>query len=262
MPADGPIAGYVRELGPRLGGSWLRRRRIIAEVRAHLSEAVASDPLAEQDPAAAARRAIARFGTVEEVAEAFAAGRERGFGRGHARLAVAAAAAALVGAAIATPLLVLGSGQGPSPTVSLNGVQTVSLNAAGPHHRPHQAAEACPINVEASVAVGSAARYLGLTGAQLRGQLQAGKSLAQVAGERHESVAGLRSTVEEGVRRDARARIAAGLKRIPKADRAKATRIASRSLSQTDDAVSQMVGRPRLGVPPGCPGRISGQPSF
>src|SRR4051812_14607136 len=140
MRATDPIAVYLSELESRLGGSWLRRRRIIAEVRAHLSEAVASDPLAEQDPAAAARRAIARFGTVDEMAQSFADGRERDFRWGRARLAVVVAAGA-VGAEIATPLLILGSGQSPSPTVSPNGVQTVSLNAAGPHHRLHQAKE-------------------------------------------------------------------------------------------------------------------------
>jgi hypothetical protein len=249
MRAEEPIAAYVRELGPRLGGSWLRRRRIIAEVRAHLSEAVASDPLAEQDRAEAARRAIARFGTVEEMAQAFAAGRERGFRPGRGRLGIAAAAAVLVGAAIATPLLVLSSAPGPS--------QGVNLNAG--RDQLHQAAQVCPITVVTPAGPDAAASYLGLTDAQLRAKLQAGESLAQVASERHKSVGGLTSTVEGAVKRDLRARLDAAAKRIPQADQAELRRGLS---DRIDDVVNQLISRPRLGVPQGCPGHISGQPSF
>lgn len=248
MGAEEPIAAYVRELGPRLGGSWLRRRRIIAEVRAHLSEAVASDPLAEQDRAEAARRAIARFGTVEEMAQAFA-GRERGFRPGRGRLGIAAAAAVLVGAAIATPLLVLSSAPGPS--------QGVNLNAG--RDRLRQAAQVCPAITVVTPAGLAAASYLGLTDAQLRAKLQAGESLAQVASERHQSVGGLTSTVEGAVKRDLRARLDAAAKRIPQADQAELRRGLS---DRIDDVVNQLISRPRLGVPQGCPGHISGQPSF
>jgi hypothetical protein len=249
MRARDPIAVYVRKLRSRLGGSWLRRRRIIAEVRAHLSEAVASDPLAEQDPAAAARRAIARFGTVDEMARAFAAGRERGFGR--ARLGVVAAAAALVGAAVAALLLVLSSGEGPPHRVNLN---------ASPDHRLQQAAVLSPVPATASAAAGAAAGYLGLTDAQLRAQLQAGKSLAQIAGERHESVDGLKSTVEDAVKRDVQARLDAAAKRIPHAAQVEQSRIVS-FRNRIDDVVNRMVSLPRLGVPRGRLGLISGPPS-
>jgi hypothetical protein len=253
-----PIAVYVRELGSRLGGSWLRRRRIIAEVRAHLSEAVASDPLAEQDPAAAARRAIARFGTVEETAQAFAAGRERGFGRGRARLGVAAVVAALVCAAVATPLVVLNSGQGPSRSANLN---------AGRGDRLQGATAVCPavVPATASAAAGAAAGYLGLTDGQLRAQLQAGKSLEQVAGERHKSVDGLESTIDDTVKSFVRARLDAAVaaKRLTQAQESRMVRILS---SQTDKFVDRMVSSPRLGLP-GCSPRlvrlepISGPPS-
>jgi hypothetical protein len=256
MRARDPIAAYVRELGSRLGGSWLRRRRIIAEVRAHLAEAVASDPLAEQDRAEAARRAIARFGTVEEMAQAFAAGRERGFGR--ARLGVAAVVAALVCAAVGTPLLVLNSGQGPSQSANLN---------AGRGHQLQRATAVCPavVPATASAAAGAAARYLGLTDAQLRAQLQAGKSLAQVAGERHQSVGGLKSTIGDAVKSSARERLDAAIaaRRIPQAEESRMVRILS---SQTDRFVDRMVSSPRLGLP-GCSPRlvrlepISGPPS-
>jgi hypothetical protein len=249
MRAEEPIAAYVRELGPRLGGSWLRRRRIIAEVRAHLSETVACDPLAEQDPAGAARQAIARFGTVDEMAQAFAAGRERGFRRRRARLGVAALLAALVCAAVATPLLVRNSGQAPS--------QSANLNAG--RDQLHQAAQVCPITVVTPAGPDAAASYLGLTDAQLRAKLQAGESLAQVASERHKSVGRLTSTVEGAVKRGLRARLDAAAKRIPQADQAELRRGLS---DRIDDVVNQLISRPRLGVPQGCPGQISGQPSF
>ena len=254
MRTTDPIAVYVRELGSRLGGSWLRRRRIIAEVRSHLSEAVASDRLAEQDPAGAARRAIARFGTVEETAQAFAAGREQDLRRGRSRLGVAAAAAALVCAAVATPLLVLNSGQGPRESANLN---------AGRGHQLQRATAVCPAPVPATAS--AAAGYLGLTDGQLRAQLQAGKSLAQVAGERHQSVDGLKSTIGDAVKSSARERLDAAVaaRRIPQAEQSRMVRILS---SQTDKFVDRMVSSPRLGLP-GCGPRlvrlepISGPPS-
>jgi hypothetical protein len=252
MPATDPIAAYVGELGSRLGGSWLRRRRIIAEVRCHLSESVAADPLAEQDPAAAARRAIARFGTVEEMAQSFAAGRERGFRRGHARLGVAAVAAALVCAAVATPLLLLNSGQGPSQSANLN---------AGRGQRLQQAMAVCPATVPAmaSAAAGAAARYLGLTAPQLRAEVQAGKSLAQVAGERHRSVDGLQSMIGDALNSVGRDRLDAAVA-ARGLTQAQESRPASLLPRLTDKFVNRTV-RARLGMS-GCgPGIFSGSPS-
>jgi hypothetical protein len=46
----------------------------------------------------------------------------------------------------------------------------------------------------------AAATYLGLTDAQLRTQLESGKSLAQVAGDRSKAVAGLKSAIEAAVK--------------------------------------------------------------
>jgi hypothetical protein len=252
MRATDPIAVYLSELGSRLGGSWVRRRRIIAEVRAHLSEAVASDPLAEQDPAEAARRAIARFGTVDEMAQSFADGRERGFRWGRARLGVAAAVAALVCAAVATPLLVLNSGQGHDPGPLLK-----RLHAAGPpqganlnagRRRQLQGATAvCPAISTAILraTVGAATGYLGLTDAQLRAQVRAGKSLVQVAGERYRSVDGLKSTIGDAVESSARDRLDA----------------ATSWSRQTDRFVDRTVSRPNLGMPECGPVLISGSPS-
>ena len=47
----------------------------------------------------------------------------------------------------------------------------------------------------------AAATYLGITPAQLRNRLMAGKSLAQVAGERNKSVDGLKSAIEVAVKK-------------------------------------------------------------
>jgi hypothetical protein len=46
----------------------------------------------------------------------------------------------------------------------------------------------------------AAATYLGLTDTQLRSQLESGKSLAQVAGDRNKPVAGLKSAIEAAVK--------------------------------------------------------------
>jgi hypothetical protein len=51
---------------------------------------------------------------------------------------------------------------------------------------------ACPI--------AAAAKYLGLTDAQLRNQLMAGKSLAQIAQSQHKSVSGLQSAIQAAVK--------------------------------------------------------------
>ena len=47
-----------------------------------------------------------------------------------------------------------------------------------------------------------AAKYLGLTDAQLRGQLRSGKSLAQIADARSKSLDGLKSAIEAAVKSD------------------------------------------------------------
>jgi hypothetical protein len=188
---------------------------------------------------------------VEEVTQAFASGRERCLGRGSTRLGIAAGVAALVCAAVVTLLLVLGSSQGPPQSADLS---------AGRDHRLQQAAELCPINVEASVAAGAAAEYLGLTRAQLRAQFRAGKSLAQIASQRQISVDGLTSTVEDAVKRDVRARLDAAVRRH-RITQTEASRMMRTVPSRIDEGVNRMVYRPRLGMTCGGPGHISGPPS-
>jgi hypothetical protein len=48
--------------------------------------------------------------------------------------------------------------------------------------------------------IAAAAKYLGLTEAQLRNQLMAGKSLAQIAQAQHKSVSGLQSAIQAAVK--------------------------------------------------------------
>ena len=70
-----PIAAYLDELAALLRrGS---RRRILAEVRAHLLDATAADGRPGEAPEAAQVRAVARFGSPSEVARSFNALRRR-----------------------------------------------------------------------------------------------------------------------------------------------------------------------------------------
>jgi hypothetical protein len=70
-----PIADYLEQLAVLLRRS--RRRRIVAEVRAHLLEAAAADPLHRSDPQLAALHAVERFGSPVRVASQFNAVRRR-----------------------------------------------------------------------------------------------------------------------------------------------------------------------------------------
>jgi hypothetical protein len=70
-----PIAEYLDELSGLLRRG--RRRRILAEVRAHLVEAAAADARLHSDPNDAARRAVERFGPPSRVARQFNALRRR-----------------------------------------------------------------------------------------------------------------------------------------------------------------------------------------
>ena len=64
-----PIGDYLEQLALLLRRS--RRRRIVAEVRAHLLESAAADPLNRADPQLAARHAVERFGSPVRVASQF-----------------------------------------------------------------------------------------------------------------------------------------------------------------------------------------------
>jgi hypothetical protein len=90
-----PIAEYLAELSGLLRRG--RRRRILAEVRAHLLEAAATDSLHDIDPQRAARRAIERFGPPARVAGQFNA-----LARGPRAILQRTAAVMLAGAAMTT----------------------------------------------------------------------------------------------------------------------------------------------------------------
>jgi AraC-like DNA-binding protein len=65
----------------------------------------------------------------------------------------------------------------------------------GPPHGPPHGGPHGPIGA----GLAAAAKYLGLTDAELRTRLEAGKSLADVAGEQKKSVDGLKSAIEAAV---------------------------------------------------------------
>jgi hypothetical protein len=94
-----PIAAYLDELSGLLRRR--RRRRILAEVRAHLLDAVAADSLCAADPDGAEHRAVERFGPPTRVASQFNALRWRWWAIAHRTAAVilASAATATVGTA-------------------------------------------------------------------------------------------------------------------------------------------------------------------
>lgn len=120
-----PIAEYLDELGGLLRrGS---RRRIIAEVRAHLLDAAAVGHGPGEAADAAARRAVARFGSPMEVACAFNAvrRRRRALPRRVAAVMLAGAATASLGTATVWAL---------EPGSSSTGHAAVRARHA-PHHR-------------------------------------------------------------------------------------------------------------------------------
>jgi hypothetical protein len=86
-----PIADYLDQLALLLRRS--RRRRIVAEVRAHLLESAAADPLERTDPQLAALHAVERFGSPLRVASQFNAVRR------HPRALVQRAAALMLATA-------------------------------------------------------------------------------------------------------------------------------------------------------------------
>ena len=126
-PGD-PIDAYLAELAGYLEGPRRRRRRILREVGTHLRDAVDADARSHSDPAAAARRAIERFGTARDTAGAFeltAAERKQGR-RTHTLVTCASvlgtAAVVLVlvltgGARVASPRVVGGVVRYPPGTV-------------------------------------------------------------------------------------------------------------------------------------------------
>jgi hypothetical protein len=95
-----PIAEYLAELSVQLRRG--RRRRILAEVRAHLLEAAAADALSGSDPERAERGAVQRFGPPAKVANQFNALRRRPLTLVHRAAAVMLASAAMATLGTAT----------------------------------------------------------------------------------------------------------------------------------------------------------------
>ncbi len=89
------ISDYLDELAPQLVRT--QRRRVLAEVRAHLLEAAAAGSRNGLDPDQAAVKAVERFGPPERVASQFNALRRR-----PGALVQRSAAAALAAATMAT----------------------------------------------------------------------------------------------------------------------------------------------------------------
>jgi hypothetical protein len=86
----------------------------------------------------------------------------------------------------------------------------------------------------------AAAKYLGLTDAQLRAQLQSGKSLADVAKARNKPLAGLKSAIEAAVKSDLDKAVSD--KRLTQAQE---DRILSDLHGRLDEIVNRKLGRQR-----------------
>jgi hypothetical protein len=112
-----PIADYIAELSAELRRT--RRRRILAEVHAHLLEAAAADASRGVEPVRAAQRAVERFGPPARVASQFNALRRR-----PRALVQRAAAVMLAGAAMAS--------------VGTATVWAIEPGAGQAHHAPQQ----------------------------------------------------------------------------------------------------------------------------
>jgi hypothetical protein len=95
-----PIAEYLEELAGQLRRG--RRRRILAEVGAHLLESAAADTLTGGDRDRAERGAIERFGAPAKVASQFNALRRRPLAIMHRAAAVMLASAAMATLGTAT----------------------------------------------------------------------------------------------------------------------------------------------------------------
>jgi hypothetical protein len=107
-----------------------------------------------------------------------------------------------------------------------------------------------------------AAKYLGLTDAQLRDRLAAGTSLAQVAADQHKPLDGLKDALKAAIRAKLDAAVAD--KRLTKEQQ---QRILADVDRRIDEVVQRTGGRghrwggpPPPGAPPGAPGRPPGPP--
>jgi hypothetical protein len=71
MDTPDPIDAYLRELKRELRVRGMARRRILAELRAHLLDAVEAEQSRGAEEGVAAQRAVVRFGLVAETARQF-----------------------------------------------------------------------------------------------------------------------------------------------------------------------------------------------
>ncbi|HEX5497063.1 MAG TPA: permease prefix domain 1-containing protein [Mycobacteriales bacterium] len=79
-PDDGPVEAYLDRMFDLLAGSGGTGRRALAEVEAHLSEAVGEAQAGGASRIEAERLAVRRFGPVQTVAAGLLAARRGGFG--------------------------------------------------------------------------------------------------------------------------------------------------------------------------------------
>jgi|KBSMisStandDraft_5_1062788.scaffolds.fasta_scaffold17730_6 hypothetical protein len=130
MSEPGPIAEYLAELDARLHVQGRRRRRILAEVESHLTDAADVATGQGGDRAAAERDAVARFGaSPAALAVLFGEGR-----RPHPRWwAPVAAAAVLAGAAAG--VLVYSTSNGPAPRYRATATMVSVFPATSPQPR-------------------------------------------------------------------------------------------------------------------------------
>jgi hypothetical protein len=71
MDTPDPIDAYLREFEHELRARGMARRRILAELRAHLLDAVEAEQCRGAEEGVAAQRAVLRFGLVAETARQF-----------------------------------------------------------------------------------------------------------------------------------------------------------------------------------------------
>jgi hypothetical protein len=97
--------------------------------------------------------------------------------------------------------------------------------------------------------LGAAASYLGLTEAELQTQLSAGKSLAQIAGDRGKSVEGLIQALVDAATKELEAAVAAG--RLTEAQKqAILADLKARITERVNGTIPAFHGGPPLGAPP------------
>jgi hypothetical protein len=123
--SDGPIHRHLRRLRGRVPGGPLRRRRILAELRAHLEDAADEEQQAGRPREDAERVAVERFGVPFPE-------RRR---RRATRIAVPAGVAVVVVAAVAAALASRGGGSTPralSPAVPWASVPVCASAGSGP----------------------------------------------------------------------------------------------------------------------------------